>query len=140
MDELAVGVGFDTDMVAAPIDSLDECVEDEVASCFGEFLGEKVGEPVVAVAEAEDAGAVDGIFGSLLKGKGGDTDDVVVGSVEAFDVADGGLALVVGEGVLRDVVGESEVGLRPALEFFEGFICFFVIVAGLELAIFKGQA
>ena len=56
---------------------------------------------------------------------------MVVGGVETFDIADGGLALMIGKGVLGEVVGEGEIGLRPAFEFFKGFVGLFVVVAGL---------
>ena len=120
MGRLAVGVGFDADVAAAPVDALDEGVEEDVATGLGELLGEELREAIVAGADAEDAVAFDGFFGCLLEGEGGYADDAVVGGVEAFDVADGGLALVFGEGVLGEIVGEGEIGLASSFRVFRG--------------------
>ena len=93
----------------------------EGAACFGELLREELGEAVVAVVDAEEAVAFDGLFGGLLEAEGAGADDAVVGGVEAFDVADGGAALVFGDGVLGEVFGEGEVGAGEGFESCRGW-------------------
>ncbi len=99
---VAVGLGcilgLDTDVVGIPFDSLDEGVKVKGTSGVGELFGDELGEAIVAFADAEETVAFGSVFGGLLEGEGGYADDAVVGGVEAFDVADGGVELVVGSG------------------------------------------
>lgn len=106
---MVFAAGFDADVVWGPIDTLDERVEVEGAACLDELLREELGQAVVAVLDAEEEAAFDGFFGGLLDAEGLGADDAVVGGVEAFDVADGGAALVFWKGMLGEVFGEGLV-------------------------------
>ncbi len=113
------GVGDCFDFIWLPAEFADWRIEADGAFVFCDALRQIGGELVVAVAQAVAAITLDGFFGLLLCAQGGCADLAMVCGVEAFNVADGGIAIFGGDGFAVEIFGEGEVGAGEVFEFFE---------------------